>query len=141
MGEKLRQFEFRDGALLLSGPGLGELRLKWHPVPTAERRLGSGKWLPYQPEFRVLAPMTPKPEQSDADDGRLQAKHEAFHLPAINAGIIYLTSNAELAAMTSPKLLQEVAAAPEEYTFRLCAREVREGLDRDDPLPINRDDK
>jgi len=78
MGGKLRQFEFRDGALLLSGPGLGELRLKWRPVPTAERRLGTGKWLPYQPEFRVLAPMTPQPEQSDADDGRLQAKHEAF---------------------------------------------------------------
>lgn len=227
--------------MYLSGPGLGELRLKWHPVPTAERRLGTGKWLPYQPEFRVLAPMTPQPEQSDADDGRLQAKHEAFqafratipvdivkavepftchqwplmtllngsvaardlvkanpvlayalannehlvaggsgevaamrairysrrkqreivgwlgfpdseavvkvmkkippalaypalfrklrlcvqdpavlklfgHLPAINTGIIYLTGNAELAAMSSPKLIQEVAASPEEYT-------------------------
>jgi len=56
MAQCLTSFEFRDGTLFLSGPGLGELRLKWHPVPSAERRLGSGKWLPYQPEFRVLAP-------------------------------------------------------------------------------------
>ena len=80
MGDTLRQFEFRDGALFLVGLGIGELRLQWYPVPTTERRLGTGKWLPYQPEFRVLAPLTPQllAGQPDADAGRLQAKHEAF---------------------------------------------------------------
>jgi len=237
------EFVFREEALFLSGPGLGELRLQWHPVPTADRRLGAGKWLPYQPEFRVLAPVAPPPvARPDAGDDRLQAKHEAFqaframipdyiikavepytchqwplmtllnasiaardlvkanpalayalannehlrtgvsredpatlairysrrkqreilgwlgfpdseavvkvmkkippavaypalfrklrlcaqnpdvlklfgHLPGINTGIIFLTGTTELAALVSPKLLQEVAIAPEEYTF------------------------
>ena len=73
------QFEFRDGALFLAGPGMGELRLQWHPVPTAERRLSTGKWSPYQPEFRLLAPMAPiSPDVISPDAQRLEAKHEAF---------------------------------------------------------------
>lgn len=236
------EFVFRSGTLYLSGPGLGELRLQWHPVPIADRRLGTGRWLPYQPEFRFLAPVvSPSEDLPDTNTARLQAKHEAFqafsdtipegivkavepftcyqwplmtllngsvsardlvkanpvlayalannehllsggghevaamraarysrrkqreimgwlgfpdseavvkvmkkippalaypalfrklrlsvqkpnalklfgHLPVINTGIIYLTGNSELSAMASPKLLKEVAGAPEEYT-------------------------
>jgi|GEM_PF-1767120 len=74
-----RQFEFRDGSLLLSGPGIGELRIQWHPIPMAERRLVGGKWLPYQPEFRLLAPETLlPPDLPDSSKRQLQAKYEAF---------------------------------------------------------------
>jgi hypothetical protein len=74
-----RQSDFREATLFLSAPGIGELRLQWIPAPVAERRLALGKWMPYQPEFRLLAPETPlPPDLPDSSKKQLQAKYEAF---------------------------------------------------------------
>ena len=73
------QYEFRDGALFLKAPSVGELRLRWRPVPEAHMRLANGHWHLYNPEFRILAPVTPVPsEMANTDKENLQAKYEAF---------------------------------------------------------------
>ena len=72
-------FEFKDGALHLKAPTGGEVRLRWQPVPEANMRLSNGRWHPYWPEIRLLAPLNPLPaDMPETDKERLQAKYEAF---------------------------------------------------------------
>ena len=67
-------FTFSGGILHLTTPQ-GEMKLQWRPEPKAEKRLLHGRWEPFIPEFRILAP-----PQTDADNlsELLRTKQEAF---------------------------------------------------------------
>jgi len=80
MAPSAKQFEFIDNSLFLTGPSGGRVRLQWYPVPEAHIQLASGRWHPYEPEFRILAPVIPlSPDMPDEDKARLQAKYDAFN--------------------------------------------------------------
>ena len=71
-------YRFHDGALGLASTGV-EMRLTWDPVPAAEMRIAHGRWQPYHPEFRILAPTLPiQPDIHGPDKETLQTKHDAF---------------------------------------------------------------
>lgn len=70
-------FAFQDGVLHLAMPG-DEMRLRWLPEPSAERRLVHGRWEPFIPEFRILAPAAPVPAANDSQAEFLRAKQAAF---------------------------------------------------------------
>lgn len=80
MAQSTKQFEFIDHSLFLTGPGGGRVRLQWYPVPEAHIQLASGKWHPFEPEFRILAPANAlSSDIPESDKNRLQEKYEAFH--------------------------------------------------------------
>ena len=73
-------FTFQKGVLHLTTPQ-GEMKLQWQPAPKAERRLLHGRWEPFVPEFRILAPAPAEPPGDEV----LRIKHEAFN--AFRAGL------------------------------------------------------
>lgn len=74
-----KQFEFIDHSLFLTEPTGGRVRLQWFPMPEAHIQLASGKWHPFEPEFRILAPTNALPlDVPESDKVRLQEKYEAF---------------------------------------------------------------
>ncbi|MEI8141008.1 MAG: PcfJ domain-containing protein [bacterium] len=80
MAPSAKQFEFIDNSLFLTGPSGGRVRLQWFPVPEAHVQLASGKWHPFEPEFRILAPSNALPSDiPESDKVLLQDKYEAFH--------------------------------------------------------------
>jgi len=72
-------FAFEKGVLQISTPGT-DMRIRWQPTPLAEHRLPHGKWTPFRPEFRILAPESPTPALPDSPGDRQAAiaKQEAF---------------------------------------------------------------
>lgn len=69
-------YEFRDGVLSLNTLQ-GDMRLRWEPEPLAEKLAGRGRWAPFMPEFRILAPADTMAATA-SQDSALQAKNEAF---------------------------------------------------------------
>lgn len=75
----IAQFKFQDGALHLTPPSGGEVRLQWTPIPGVHLRLANGRWHRFVPDFRILAPAIPLPDGlPEAETARLRSKQEAF---------------------------------------------------------------
>jgi hypothetical protein len=70
-------FTFQKGVLHLTTPQ-GEMKLQWQPDPKAEKRLLHGRWEPFIPEFRILAPENPVTHSDDSRNNVLRTKQEAF---------------------------------------------------------------